>query len=225
MNATLPGANSEYSRGSQRSRRAHDPRAGGRPGRRGPAGGTVGAAVLAGGLLGALLLLIAEFTTLFQVRTADGTVVQSVGTGSHQSYALVPIAVLVGLLAYAVRSAGSRPALLAIGVMGVAALLIALLGDLPDAHASGVVGRVPAQFAAASSRPSAGLYMETLGAAVLVITCVCGFLMIGPPPPAGVRRRQPARGAGADGTAAAANGRPRPSSSDATVRAQDLSAS
>jgi hypothetical protein len=138
--------------------------------------------LLAAGLLGAVLLLTAEFTTMFEVRTAaSATPIKSVGTGSHHAYALVPVAVLVAGLAFAVRATGSRPALLAIGLMGVTALLIAVLGDLPDAHASGLVGTAGTHYAPASSRPSAGLYLETLGAVVLLITCVCGLLALGSP--------------------------------------------
>jgi hypothetical protein len=141
-------------------------------------------------LLGALLLLVAEFTTLFEVRTAaGGAVVKSVGTGAHHSYALIPIALFVVFLSFAVQRAGSRPALLAIGLMGVVVLLIALLGDQPDAHASGLVGNASTHFVSASSKPSAGLYMETLGAVVLLITCVCGFLLLGPPPSSRSRKR------------------------------------
>ena len=83
-------------------------------------------------MLGALLLLVAEFTTLFDVRTARQPArVRSVGTGSHHGYALVPIAVLAAAFGYAVWAAASRPALLAIGALGVIALLIGLLADLP----------------------------------------------------------------------------------------------
>jgi hypothetical protein len=137
---------------------------------------------LAGGLVGALILLVAEFTTLFTIHTAAATApVRSVTTGSHHTYALIPIALLVALLAYGVWSAGSRPALLAIGILGVISLLIALLGDLPDAHASGLLGSSATHFSAASATPSAGLYLETLGSVVLLITSVCGFLLLGPP--------------------------------------------
>jgi hypothetical protein len=147
-------------------------------------------------LLGALLLLVAEFTTLFEIRVgAGGAVIKSVGTGSHHTFALVPIALLAGLLSFAVFSATSRPALLSIGVLGVIALLIGLLGDLPDAQASGLVGGGATHFTAASSTPSAGLYIETLGAVVLLITSVCGFLLLGPPP----RTRRPGRAGGSTG--------------------------
>lgn len=196
MNATPPEAKTEYSRAPEgfegasagpgdRDSRAVARRSRARKRRPASAGDRVPAlirgAILIGGLLGALLLLVAEFTTLFTVSTSAGPV-SSVSTGSHHTYALVPIAALVVVLSFAVYAAVSRPALLAIGLLAVIALLIALLGDLPDAQASGLVGGGAQHYVAASASPSAGLYMETLGGVVLLITSVCGFLLLGPPP-------------------------------------------
>jgi hypothetical protein len=144
-------------------------------------------AVLAGALVGALLLIVSEFTSLYQVHTAASPLpVKIVGTGSNDSYALIPLGLLAAVLGYAVFRAGSRPALLALGLVGLITLLIALLGDLPDAQATGLVGTPTTHFINASSTPSAGLYLETLGAIVLIGTSVLGFLMLGPPEP---RRR------------------------------------
>jgi hypothetical protein len=138
--------------------------------------------VLIGGLLGAVLLFVAEFTTLYDVRASTGgALVKSVSTGSNHSYALIPVALAAAALAYAFFRVGSRPALLALGVLGVVALLVSLVGDLPDAHASGLIGSAATHFQSASSRPSAGFYMETLGALVLLVTSVSGFLMLGAP--------------------------------------------
>jgi hypothetical protein len=140
------------------------------------------AAICAATLLGALLLLVAEFTTLFTLRAASPvTTVRSVGTGSHHGYALVPIALLAAVLGYAVWRSTSRPGLAAIGVIGVVALLIALIGDLPDANATGLVLSA-GRYVQADSTPSAGFYMETLGAVVLLIASVSGCLLIGAPP-------------------------------------------
>jgi hypothetical protein len=137
--------------------------------------------ILAGALLGALLTLVAEFTTLYQVHLAtSSTPIKSVGTGSNHSYAMVPLALLAAALAIAVVRTGSRVALLAIGVLGLVALLIALLIDLPDAHATGLAGSAASHYVNASSTPSAGLYMETLGAVLLITTSGLGFLMLGP---------------------------------------------
>ncbi len=145
-------------------------------------GRLISAGVVAGALLGALILVIAEFTTLFDLKTASSAAaVRSIGTGSHHSYALIPVALLVAFLAFGVWRAGSRSALLAIGVLGVLALLIGLLGDLPDAHKSGLIATA-GHYASATASPGAGLYLETLGAIVLVITSVCGFLMLAPDP-------------------------------------------
>ncbi len=172
MIGTPPEANTEYSRGPEPPRGVSD------------AGSTVLLGVMVGGLLGAALLLVAEFTTLYTVRTTNGgTLIKTVATGSNHAFALIPIALLAAFLAVGAWRTGSRPALLAVGVLGVIALLISLVGDLPDAHASGLVGSTSTHFADASSRPSAGFYMETLGAVLLLISCVSGFLMLGPPSP------------------------------------------
>jgi hypothetical protein len=191
MTGTPPEARTEYSRGSGPPRAAFDAgaRGSGRRGGRGSgdagttAGDSITAVVAAVALIGALLLVVAEFTPLYTVHTASGAVPgRTISTGSHDADALLPIALLVLVLVYAVRVAGSRAALLAIGVMGVLALLITLLGDLPDAHATGLLGGGSARFVTASSRPSAGFYMETAGALLLLMACVCGLLLLGPPP-------------------------------------------
>ncbi len=139
-------------------------------------------AVVGCALLGALLLLVAEFTTLFQVHSANvAGPIKSVSTGGNDSYALIPIALAVVVLAFGFWRSPSRPSLLAIGVLGIVVLLIALLGDLPDAHSSGLIGSSTSHYVDASSTPSAGLYLETLGAILLLIACGCGFLLIGLP--------------------------------------------
>jgi uncharacterized membrane protein len=158
----------------------------GNRGRRGrsfeQASGSLRAAILAGSLLGALLLVVAEFTTLFTVHVETTSApIKTAATGPHHSYALLLIAIVAAVLAVAVWRDSSRPALLAIGLLGVVALLIALLGDLPDANASGLAGTSTTRYVDASSTPSAGLYLETLGAVVLVITCGVGFIALGAP--------------------------------------------
>jgi hypothetical protein len=168
VTATPPEANTEYSRGIGASRpSARD------------FSGALRAAVLGCALLGALLLVVAEFTTLFTVQTAAGGSIKSVGTGSHDSFGLIPIAVAAVVLAWVAVSTGSRLALVALGGLGLVALLIALVGDLPDAQASGTIGSITAGFRTAIDKPSAGLYLETFGAIVLVIAAGCGLLLSG----------------------------------------------
>jgi hypothetical protein len=141
-------------------------------------------AVSACGVLGALLLAVAEFTTLFEVHSsARRAAVQTVSAGSHHSYAMIPIALLALILTSGVWLTDSRVALLALAVLGLIALLIALVGDLPDAQATGLVRSAGAPgtrtgLANATSSPAIGLYLETLGGVLLLITGGLGLLLL-----------------------------------------------
>ena len=178
-----PEANTEYSRGSEAFGRLRTRRT--RPdsavlGSRGIATTTV---VLAA-LLGALLIVVAQFTALYHVHSAaSSTPIKTVGTGADHAWAPIPIALLAAVLAFAVWRYGNRTALIALALLGVVTLLIALLGDLPDAHATGIVGSGASQYAEGTSTPSAGLYMETLGAVLLLISGGVGFLLLMGSPP------------------------------------------
>ena len=185
MSAT-PGARSEYSRGSSGSSGPSGPSGDGSAGGSRGAGRRVARArepgrglVRAGALLGALLLVVAEFTTLYREHVAGGTVIGTVSTGSPHAYAMIPIALLGAFLGYAVWRAGSRSALVLLGAVGAVALLIGLLGDLPDARAHGIRRTATGNYVQASDTPSAGLYMETLGAVILIATCGSGLLALG----------------------------------------------
>jgi len=68
----------------------------------------------------------------------------------------------VAAVAFAVYRKRSRTALVALVVLGIVTLLISLLGELPDAHATGIVGSGASQYAEGTSTPSAGPYAETL---------------------------------------------------------------
>ncbi|MHB8658632.1 MAG: hypothetical protein ACYC91_11880 [Solirubrobacteraceae bacterium] len=139
------------------------------------------AAILAGGLLGALLLILAEFTPLYTVHASGVTrALKSMKAGPNHAYALAVLGGFAAVMALGIWRTGSRPALMALGIIAVLALLIGLLGDLPDAQASGLV-RSGGRYLNASSSPSVAFFMETLGAVVLVITCVSGFVLLGPP--------------------------------------------
>ena len=95
--------------------------------------------------LGALLILVAQFTALYHVHSpTSSAAIKTVGTGANHAWAPIPLALLAGVLAFAVYRHENRAALAALALIGVVVLLIALLGDLPDAHAtgSGRIGRV-----------------------------------------------------------------------------------
>jgi hypothetical protein len=127
---------------------------------------------------GAIALLAAEPLALIRVQTAaQHRVALTVSAGSHHSYALVPIAVLAILLAWTLpRPAALRPAAVALVLLGLAALGIALLADLPDIHRTGVVGRAATGLHDAHTIAGAGLYVETLGAILLLAAGVVALL-------------------------------------------------
>lgn len=188
MNVSRPEAEIEYSRGQAASTADPDgPPEGSRAARQ-RRYGSHRTGVLVIGVLGALVLVAAEFTPLLHVHTnAHMQVVRTVYTGAHDSYALVPVALLAAALAFSAWTSGSRLALPAIGLLGLLALGIALLGDLPDAHSSGLVGSTTTGLQGASSSAGIGLYLETLGAVVLIITAVGGMLL----EPMPIARRRP----------------------------------
>jgi hypothetical protein len=168
MNATPPEANLEDSRGPSLSQ----------------APPLISRTVLAGGVIGGLLLIAAEFTPLYREESAASRIpLHTIHAGGHHGYALLPVGVLALVLAvWFGRSgaSGGRTALVALGVLGVAAALVAVLGDLPDAQATGFARVATLGFVKAKDVPAIGLYLETLGAALLVVVSVAGLLLTSP---------------------------------------------
>jgi hypothetical protein len=135
-----------------------------------------------GALFGALLVMIAQFTALYHLHSATSSqAIKTVGTGANHAWAPIPLALAAVALAYAVYRHGNRMALAGLIALGIATLLIALIGDLPNAHSSGLIGSSAGGYVQATSSPSAGLYMETLGAVVLLAAGGVGLLMLAPP--------------------------------------------
>jgi hypothetical protein len=165
MTASRPEARTEYSRGTGAVSRL--------PGPLQAVFRRPGAVAAAGAVLGALVLILAEFTRLYSVHVSTATLpVGSVTAGSHDAYALLPVAVLAALLGLGPGRRGSRPALAAIVVLGLFALALALLRDLPAAHAHGLTSRL----ALASTSPGPSLYIETLGSVVLIVSAGVALL-------------------------------------------------
>ena len=174
MNASRPEAEVEYSRATAASEALET-----RPD--GASGASAGASLYVARMLalaGAIALLVAEPLALIRVQTAaHHQVVLTISAGSHHSYALVPIAVLAILLAWALaRPSAGRPAAVALILLGLAVLGIALLGDLPDINRTGIVGRAATGLHNARSVAGAGIYVETLGAVLLLAAGVTALV-------------------------------------------------
>ena len=149
--------------------------------------------LLGAGLAGAVVLAVSQFLNLYGTHIRSRHLLVATATaGSQHAYALLPVAVAAAILAYGVWRAGSRPALLGVGLLGLAALLIALLHDLPYAHRQGL-WHLGGGYVLAINRPEVGLYAETAGALLLLLTFVGGFVLLGTPEPRPGRSGTPAR--------------------------------
>jgi hypothetical protein len=134
--------------------------------------------ILLGALAGAAALVAGEFTTLCTVHANTHLAVPACGrAGSHHHYAMIPIALLVVLLGFAALGGGGRYALGAMALVAVVALLIGLLHDLPAAQQHRVALRLGGRYFTASDSPSTGMYLETLGAIIVLVTAGIGLLL------------------------------------------------
>jgi hypothetical protein len=172
MTATPPEANTEYSRGP-RGLRGRTPAARG-PSATGPRGAAL--AVAAGAIAAAVVLIVAEILPLYTLHIITTQLpAGSVRTGSHDAWALVPVALLAALLGAGPARHLQRPAFLGLAALGAIVLVIAVAIDLPDTTAHGLIhGSV---LAATTTGP--GLYVETLGAVLLLLAGGGGLLAAG----------------------------------------------
>jgi hypothetical protein len=117
---------------------------------------------------GVVCLVLATFTTVIEIKV--GTTTRLPGRDTHLSgwdrhgpALLIVAAFGAAMVAGALR--GARPAAIALAVLGLVALGIAVLGDVPDLNATGFIGEV---YEDAAAGPSAGFYLETLGGALML---------------------------------------------------------
>jgi hypothetical protein len=128
--------------------------------------------------VGALLLVVTEFTAVATVEVASGSceVIQDTNPEladrcelsglERNGGAFILLALLAGLMAWGAGPGGSRPAALALVVIGALVLLWALLVDLPVTDETGAIGR---DFEGAEGAAGPGLTLEILGG--LLVGC------------------------------------------------------
>ncbi len=138
--------------------------------------GAAGPVVLVLGVAAAVLLVLTEVTTLFEIEVETATcgdladpdqADQCDKTGGEQhSFALVPVAILVAVMAVGAGLGGSRPAGFALLAAGAVVLALALIGDLPDTTETGEVG---SNFASARAVKGTGFWLELVGGALALL--------------------------------------------------------
>jgi hypothetical protein len=117
---------------------------------------------------GAICLLLATFATIIEIKVGTTTKVPDHDTHLSGWDRHGPALLIIALFAIAMAAGalrGARPAMIALVVLGLAALLIAVVGDVPDLNETGFIGEV---YEDAAAGPKAGFYLETLGAVLLL---------------------------------------------------------
>jgi hypothetical protein len=147
----------------------------------------VRAALLILPLAGAGLLVVAEFSTLYEVHV--GATVPpgaSSDAGAHHGYALALVAAAAAVMAVGAVRGRSRPAAVALAVLGAAALGVALLADRPVTDDTGLYGET---YAAARAEAGPALALELVGGAAILAGAV--LILLAPSRPG---RRDPSPG-------------------------------
>ena len=122
-----------------------------------------------------ILLVIAEFSALYEINVITVTV-KTVKGGSHHGYALLVVALAAAAMAWGAVIGASRPAALALLLLAIVAIVVVLAIDLPDLDETGLYGR---DYEQAVASAGVGFYLETAGAALLLIGAVA-ILVFGP---------------------------------------------
>jgi hypothetical protein len=136
-------------------------------------------ALFVAAVVGAVLTIAADFATLRSVKVltascsdlADpATRGECVTTGHEEhAYALVLIGIAALAMGWGATVGRSRPAGLALAVLGAAVLVIALATDVPKIHKTGPIG---VRFDSARAEAGPGLWMELAGGTILFVTGV-----------------------------------------------------
>lgn len=131
-------------------------------------------AALALALAGGVLLVLSELLPVLEV--AAGGTTRTVSGHAQHGWALGALGVLSVALGVGAFVLGSRAARLALLAVGLTALLIALVGDAPDATRTGLV-RERGALQLASASPRSGFVTELAGASLLLLSGLAGLLL------------------------------------------------
>ena len=131
----------------------------------------------------AAMLAASQFTNLFELTPPGGEAIQAVEASDQHGYATLVLAVFaLVLLVVGIVARGEAVAQIAafgVAACGVVALLIFLVGDLPDANKIGTLDDAQESFVDAKAEPVAGFWLELVGSLVLAI-CGGALATMGP---------------------------------------------
>jgi hypothetical protein len=123
----------------------------------------------------AAMLGASQFTDIFHLTPPGGEALESISSSDQHGYATLVLAIfalVLLLISLAARDEQlGQVAAMAVAVCGVIALLIFLIGDLPDVNKIGTLDDPRQSFIDAEAKPVAGFWLELIGSLVLT---VCG---------------------------------------------------
>jgi hypothetical protein len=138
--------------------------------------------ILVLGVVGGVLVVLAEVSTIVKVdvltagtceEIAESSLRDSCDTSGFEqhggAFLLVGLLAMVMAVGAALRS--SRPAAVALLVLGAIVLVISLTRDLPKTDET---GRVGLQFEEAEAKPGTGLYLEFIGGGLVALAGLRG---------------------------------------------------
>lgn len=136
--------------------------------------------VLILGVVGAVLIVVAELSTIVRVdvlttgtceEIADPKVRDACDAGGFEQHggAFILLGVAALAMAWGAARGASRPAATALVAIGVVVLAFSLIRDVPKANDTGLVGL---QYEEAEAKPGTGLYLEIVGAGLVLLAGV-----------------------------------------------------
>jgi peptidoglycan/LPS O-acetylase OafA/YrhL len=138
------------------------------------------------------MLAASQFMTIFELTDAGGEGLNEISASDQHGYAifvLAAFALLMLVVLLAARGQGlAQVAAVAVAVCGIVALLIFLIGDLPDVNKVGTLDDARESFIDAKAQPKAGFWFELVGSLVLT-ACGAGLATIRPGELSGPRGR------------------------------------
>jgi hypothetical protein len=139
--------------------------------------GGVSVVVLVLGVVGAVLIVVAELSSIVRVdvlttgtceEIADPKVRDACDSSGFEQHggAFILLGAAALAMAWGAGRGASRPAAMALLAIGVVVLAFALIRDVPEANETGLVGL---QYEEAEANAASGLYLEIVGAGLLIL--------------------------------------------------------
>ena len=145
------------------------------------------------------MLAASQFMNIFELTPPGGEAISEIDAVDQHGHATLVLAifafVMLMIALVSLRSGrGAGPlalfpiAALAVAISGAVALLIFLIGDLPDLNSEGTLDDERQSFVDAKAEPQAGFWFELVGSLVLT---VCGAALVATRPDQAVRPSGP----------------------------------